>query len=219
MLEAAPDPAEKLFGDRLALARRFSEHLATSGVERGLIGPREAPRIWDRHVLNCAVVAELVPDGARVVDVGSGAGLPGIPLALARPDLGMVLVEPLARRVEWLRDVIADLGLEIDVERGRAEESTVRRRWEGADVVTSRAVAPLHRLAGWCLPLLRRDGTMLAVKGASAPEEISRDAAAVQRLGGGTPRILRCGSGIVDPPSTVVAIERVDHPRRRRGQA
>ena len=214
-----PDPAEKLFGDRLVLARRFSDHLATSGVERGLIGPREAPRIWDRHVLNCAVVAELMPDGARVVDVGSGAGLPGIPLVLARPDLGMVLVEPLARRVEWLHEVIADLGLDIHVERGRAEENVVRRRWEGADVVTSRAVAPLHRLAGWCLPLVRPGGTMLAVKGASAPEEIVRDAAAVQRLGGGTPRILICGTGIVDPPSTVVAVERLDRTRRRRGQA
>lgn len=214
-----PDSVEKLFGDRLDLARRFSEHLATSGVERGLIGPREAPRVWDRHVLNCAVVAELMPDGARVVDVGSGAGLPGIPLVLARPDLGMVLVEPLARRVDWLLEVITDLGLDIQVERGRAEESTVRRRWEGADVVTSRAVAPLHRLAGWCLPLVRPGGTMLAVKGASAPEEIVRDAAAVQRMGGGTPRILMCGTGIVDPPSTVVAVERVDIPRRRRGQA
>jgi 16S rRNA (guanine527-N7)-methyltransferase len=214
-----PDSVEKLFGDRLHLARRFSEHLATSGVERGLMGPREAPRIWDRHVLNCAVVAELLPDGARVVDVGSGAGLPGIPLVLARPDLGMVLVEPLARRVEWLTEIIRDLGLEIDVERGRAEENTVRRRWEGADVVTSRAVAPLHRLAAWCLPLLRPGGTMLAVKGASAPEEIARDATAVRRLGGGTPRILRCGAGIVDPPSTVVAVERVDRPRRRRGHA
>ena len=102
--------------------------------------------MWERHVLNCAVVAELVPDGARVVDVGSGAGLPGIPLALARPDLQIVLVEPLARRVDWLREVIADLGLAVEVERGRAEETVVRRRWEGADVVTARAVAPL---AGW----------------------------------------------------------------------
>ena len=99
-----------LFGDRSPRARRFAEHLVTTGVERGLIGPREAPRVWDRHVLNCAVVAELVPDGARVVDVGSGAGLPGIPLALARPDLQIVLVEPLARRVEWLREVIDGSG-------------------------------------------------------------------------------------------------------------
>ncbi|WP_246632302.1 16S rRNA (guanine(527)-N(7))-methyltransferase RsmG [Pseudonocardia nigra] len=206
-------------------ARRFAEHLATSGVERGLIGPREAPRIWERHVLNCAVVAELVPHGARLVDVGSGAGLPGIPLALARPDLTVVLVEPLARRVDWLREVIADLGVAIEVERGRAEENVVRRRWEGADVVTARAVAPLARLAGWSLPLLRPGGIMLAVKGASAAEEIERDAAAVRKAGGGAPRIARCGVGVIDPPSTVVVVERArgadrpDRSRRRRGQA
>ena len=98
-----PPEAAAIFGDRVALARRYAAHLVGSGVERGLLGPREAPRIWERHILNCAVVAELVPDGARTVDIGSGAGLPGIPLALARPDLSMVLVEPLARRVDWLR--------------------------------------------------------------------------------------------------------------------
>jgi 16S rRNA (guanine527-N7)-methyltransferase len=227
---AAPVPepgptAGEVFGDRLPLARRFAEHLVTSGVERGLIGPREAPRVWDRHVLNCAVVAELVPVGARLVDVGSGAGLPGIPLALARPDLGIVLVEPLARRVDWLREVIADLGVAIEVERGRAEENEVRRRWEGADVVTARAVAPLARLARWCLPLLRPGGLMLAVKGASAAEEVERDGAAVRRLGGGAPRVERCGAGIIDPPSTVVVVERErgtgrsDRSGRRRGQA
>jgi 16S rRNA (guanine527-N7)-methyltransferase len=219
------DPALVLFGDRLPLTRRFAEHLTTSGVERGLIGPREAPRVWERHVLNCAVVAELIPDGARVVDVGSGAGLPGIPLALARPDLRIVLVEPLARRVDWLREVIADLGVAIEVERGRAEENVVRRRWEGADVVTARAVAPLGRLAEWCLPLLRPGGEMLALKGASAAEEIERDRAAVRALGGSPPRIERCGVGIIDPPSTVVVIERKRGPDRRgrsgrrRGQA
>ena len=104
---------------------------SSSGVERGLLGPREAPRIWDRHVLNCAVVAELLPDGARMVDVGSGAGLPGIPLALARPDLSVVLVEPLARRVDWLREVVEDLDLPVTVERGRAEEPGVRRDGRG----------------------------------------------------------------------------------------
>jgi 16S rRNA (guanine527-N7)-methyltransferase len=214
-----------VFGDRLPAARRFAEHLVTSGVERGLIGPREAPRIWERHVLNCAVVAELVPDGARVVDIGSGAGLPGIPLALARPDLGIVLVEPLARRVDWLREVIADLGLAVEVERGRAEEKAVRQRWEGADVVTARAVAPLARLAGWSLPLLRPGGLLLAVKGASAQEEVDRDAAAVRKLGGGSPRVERCGAGVIDPPSTVVVVERVrgdgrpERSRRRKGQA
>jgi 16S rRNA (guanine527-N7)-methyltransferase len=225
-----PDPGtasgttdSAVFGERLPLARRYAEHLATSGVERGLIGPREAPRIWERHVLNCAVVAGLVPDGARLVDVGSGAGLPGIPLALARPDTRVVLVEPLARRVDWLREVIVDLGVAVEVERGRAEEDVVRRRWEGADVVTSRAVAPLARLAGWCLPLLRPGGQMLAVKGAAAADEVERDAAAVRRLGGGAPRIERCGVGIIDPPSTVVVVERLAgapaRTARRRGRA
>jgi 16S rRNA (guanine527-N7)-methyltransferase len=236
VVEGAADPApetdvaaavavESLFGDRLPLARRFAEHLATSGVDRGLIGPREASRVWARHVVNCAVVAELVPTGAKMVDVGSGAGLPGIPLALARPDLRIVLVEPLARRVAWLHEVIADLGVAVEVERGRAEDNVVRRRWEGADVVTARAVASLDRLAGWCLPLLRPGGLMLAVKGASAADEVARDAAAVRSLGGGSPRIELCGAGIIDPPSTVVVVERergAGHPhrsRRRRGQA
>ncbi len=221
-LGSVTDP---VFGDRLSAARRFAEHLVTSGVERGLIGPREAPRIWERHVLNCAVVAELVPAGARLVDVGSGAGLPGIPLALARPDLRIVLVEPLARRVEWLREVIADLELAVEVQRGRAEEAVVRQRWEGADVVTARAVASLARLAGWSLPLLRPGGLLLAVKGAGAPAEVARDTAVVRGLGGGLPRIEQCGSGVVDPPSTVVVVERVRgagrsaRARRRRGQA
>jgi 16S rRNA (guanine527-N7)-methyltransferase len=215
-----PVATDALFRDRSPLARRFAEHLVTSGVERGLLGPREAPRVWDRHVLNCAVVAELMPDGARVVDIGSGAGLPGIPLALARPDLRIVLVEPLARRVEWLREVVADLELAVEVERGRAEDVVVRRRWEGADVVTARAVAPLARLAGWSLPLLRTGGRLFAVKGSSAAAEIERDASTVRRLGGGLPRIELCGVGIVDPPSTVVVVERVARPGRpTRGQA
>lgn len=205
-----------LFGDRLPLARRYAEHLATTGVEWGLVGPREASRVWERHVLNCAVVADLIPDKARVVDIGSGAGLPGIPLALARTDLHIVLVEPLGRRVEWLRMVLADLELPIEVERGRAEDTQVRRRWEGADVVTSRAVAPLHRLAAWCLPLVRPGGMMLAVKGVSAPAEVERDARAVAASGGGIPRIETCGVGIIDPPSTVVVVERRE-PRRRKG--
>ena len=184
-----PPEAAAVFGDRLALARRYADHLVGSGVERGLLGPREAPRIWDRHILNCAVVAELLPDGARTVDLGSGAGLPGIPLALARPDLSVVLVEPLARRVDWLREVVEDLDLPVTVERGRAEEPGVRARWEGADVVTARAVAPLARLAGWALPLLRPGGMMLALKGASADAEVARDAVAVRKLGGGEPRM------------------------------
>ncbi|GAA1873434.1 16S rRNA (guanine(527)-N(7))-methyltransferase RsmG [Pseudonocardia ailaonensis] len=214
-MEHSPAAAEKVFGERLELAERYVRHLATSGVERGLIGPRETDRLWDRHVLNCAVVAELVPDGANVVDVGSGAGLPGIPLALARPDLRIVLVEPLARRVDWLQEILDDLGLSLTVERGRAEENAIKRRWEGADVVTARAVAPLARLAGWSLPLLRDGGRLLAVKGASAAEEIERDAAEVHRLGGGAPSIERCGDGIVDPLSTVISVERETRPTGR----
>lgn len=213
---APPPSAATVFGDRLPSAVRYVEHLAGSGVERGLIGPRENGRLWDRHVLNCAVLGELVPEGAKVVDVGSGAGLPGIPLALARPDLRIVLVEPLARRVDWLDEVIEDLGLSIAVERGRAEESAVLRRWEGADVVTARAVGPLARLTGLCLPLVRPGGSMLVLKGASVAEEIDRDRSAVRTLGGGEPRIEECGSGVVDPPTTVVAIERVSAGRGSR---
>lgn len=207
--EPVPASATAVFGDRCEIARRYVAHLVGSGVARGLIGPREAPRIWTRHVLNCAVVADLMPDGARVVDVGSGAGLPGIPLALARPDLQVVLLEPAARRVAWLEEILADLGVSVLVERGRAEEDAVRRRWEGADVVTARAVAPLARLVGWSLPLLRRGGSVVALKGASADQEIARDTDAVRRLGGGPPRAQRCGVGTVEPPSTVVVVERV----------
>jgi 16S rRNA (guanine527-N7)-methyltransferase len=213
-----PPEAASVFGARLALAERYTAHLVSSGVERGLLGPREAPRVWERHVVNCAVVAELLPDGARTVDIGSGAGLPGIPLALARPDLSVVLVEPLARRVDWLREVVEDLDLPVTVERGRAEEPGVRARWEGADVVTARAVAPLARLAGWALPLLRPGGVLLALKGASAGSEVARDATAVRRLGGGEPRIVRCGTGVADPPSTVVVVERVRGAGRRPGR-
>jgi 16S rRNA (guanine527-N7)-methyltransferase len=216
MFHVEPPPAAAaVFGDRLDLARRYVAHLAGTGVERGLLGPHEAPRMWERHVLNCAVVAELLPDGARVVDLGSGAGLPGIPLVLARPDLSVVLVEPLARRVDWLREVVEDLGLSVRVERGRAEEPGVRGRWEGADVVTARAVAPLARLAEWALPLLRPAGSLLALKGESAATEVARDAPAVRKLGGGDPRVVRCGVGVVDPPSTVVVVERSSRPGRR----
>jgi 16S rRNA (guanine527-N7)-methyltransferase len=207
-VEPPPPSAVAVFGSQLPTARRFASHLVTSGIERGLIGPREAARVWERHLLNCAVVAEVVPDGARVVDLGSGAGLPGIPLVLTRPDLSVVLVEPLARRVDWLREVVEDLGLAVEIERGRAEEPGVRARWEGADVVTARAVAPLARLAGWALPLLRPGGILLALKGVSARDEVARDVGAVRRLGGTDPRVVRCGVGVVDPPGTVVVVER-----------
>ena len=169
---AEPAQAAGVFGDRLPLARRFVELLATDGVERGLIGPREVPRLWERHVLNSVAVAEAVPDGARVVDVGSGAGLPGIPLALARSDLTMTLVEPMARRVEFLGDVVADLGVEWRVVRGRAEERSVARAVGEVDVVTARAVAPLPRLVGWVRGLLRPGAQLVALIGSSAAAEV-----------------------------------------------
>ncbi|MDT7658087.1 MAG: rRNA (guanine527-N7)-methyltransferase [Pseudonocardiales bacterium] len=200
--------AAALFGDRLELAQRYVAMLADTGVTHGLIGPKEGDRVWQRHVLNCAVLAELVESGARVLDMGSGAGLPGIPLALARPDLEIVLLEPLARRVDWLRSVLDELGLPLTVVRGRAEETTVRQEWGGADVVTARAVAPLARLTRWALPLLRPGGRLLAMKGASATAEVIRDSAAVRGFGGSAPRVVQCGGTHVDPPATVVVVER-----------
>ena len=230
---AAPDPASAtlppelaeaaraLFGDRLDLAAAYAELLATDGVVRGLIGPRETPRLWERHLLNCAVVAERIPEGASVIDVGSGAGLPGLVLAIARPDLTVTLVEPLARRTAFLIEAVQRLGLTRDVRvfRGRAEEAAAGSRDReplSADIVTARAVAPLDRLASWCLPLVAPGGRLVALKGASAADEITEHTEAVTRLGGGTPELHRCGEGVIDPPATVVEVvrERVVNPRR-----
>src|SRR5215204_6068812 len=127
--------------------------LATSGVERGLIGPHEVGRLWERHLLNCAVIGEVIPRGSRVVDLGSGARLPGVPLWLARPELEITLLEPMARRVAWLDEIISALELPVRVVRGRAEDQSVREELGGAGVITARAVAPLAKLAGWALPL------------------------------------------------------------------
>lgn len=200
--------AETMFGDRYPLAERYVELLAGPGVHRGLIGPGEADRLWQRHMLNSAVLGELLPDGCRVLDVGSGAGLPGIPLALARPDLALFLLDTMARRVEWLREVVAELGLTISVHRGRAEDPRVRDQLGGKDVVTARAVAPLGRLASWTLPLVQVGGRLLAIKGATAGEEAVRDALAVQAAGGGPVEIVQCGATIVRPPTTVVVVPR-----------
>ncbi|WP_344686356.1 16S rRNA (guanine(527)-N(7))-methyltransferase RsmG [Saccharopolyspora taberi] len=209
-----PDVARTVFGDRLAAAERFAEMLREHGVQRGLIGPREVDRIWERHLLNSAVLAELLPPNCRVVDVGSGAGLPGIPIAIARPDLELTLLEPMARRVAWLQEVSTEIGLDIEVVRGRAEEGPVRERLSGQDVVTARAVAPMARLAKWCLPLLRPDGKLLALKGSTAAEELERDAAAIQAAGGGRAEVVSCGDGVLEVPTTVVVVERAarSHP-------
>lgn len=210
-----PATAAVVFDERLDLARQYCAALATAGVERGLIGPREVPRLWDRHILNCAVIGELIAEGASVVDIGSGAGLPGIPLAIARPDLRITLVEPLLRRTIFLSEFIEAAGLDVSVVRGRAEQSGVMKEAGGADVVTSRAVAPLAKLTQWSLPLLRDHGHMLALKGVSAAEELERDAAALERIGAGNTQVLACGAGLVSTPTLVISAERLPRAERR----
>jgi 16S rRNA (guanine527-N7)-methyltransferase len=168
--------AGEVFADALPAALAFVAKLASDGVTRGLIGPREVPRLWERHVLNSAAVAEAVPEGARVVDVGSGAGLPGIPLGLARRDIALTLVEPMARRVEFLLETVAELHAAQRtpwrVLRGRAEERSVASAVGPVDVVTARAVAPLPRLVGWCRGLLRPGTQLVALVGARALAEL-----------------------------------------------
>ncbi|MCM2578488.1 16S rRNA (guanine(527)-N(7))-methyltransferase RsmG [Streptomyces meridianus] len=205
-LPPAPDEARTVFGERLPDAVRYAELLADAGVRRGLIGPREVPRLWTRHLLNCAVLSEAVPEGVSVCDVGSGAGLPGIPLALVRPDLRITLLEPLLRRTTFLQEVVELLGLEhVTVVRGRAEE--VLGTLTPVHVVTARAVAPLDRLAGWGVPLLRPYGEMLALKGDTAEEELKAARAALGKLGVVETSVLQVGTGVVDPPSTLVRVE------------
>lgn len=205
-LPPAPEQARAVFGDRFADAVRYAELLAEAGVQRGLIGPREVPRLWERHLLNCAVLSEVVPEGVTVCDVGSGAGLPGIPLALVREDLKITLLEPLLRRTNFLTEVVELLGLDhVTVVRGRAEE--VMGKVPSVHVVTARAVAPLDRLATWGIPLLRPYGEMLALKGDTAEEELKSAATALSKLGAVQTSILHVGEGVVDPLSTVVRVE------------
>lgn len=182
---ALPEPAD-VFGQRLPLAQKYHDSLATDGHVRGFMGPREIPRLWDRHIVNCAVIGQVMAADARVVDVGSGAGLPGIPLAIARPDLDITLIEPLLKRSTYLQEVVDLLGLDnVTVIRGRAEEGPIKRAVSGADIVTSRAVAPLGKLAKWSLPLVRVGGEMIAMKGDSVYEELERDVADIAKAGGG----------------------------------
>lgn len=204
----APDAAAQLFGDRLEIARRYAALLAGAGVERGLIGPREVDRLWDRHIFNSAAVGELVAAEATVVDIGSGAGLPGIPLAIARPDLAVTLVEPMLRRTEFLAEAVEALGLSATVVRGRAEDPAVRDAVDEADVVMSRAVADLVKLTRWSLPLLRQGGRMLALKGERAEAEVAEHGAAMARLGASEVQVVRCGASYLDPPTTVVVAVR-----------
>jgi 16S rRNA (guanine527-N7)-methyltransferase len=169
----------KPFGENLPRAEQYRDLLAAEGMEWGLIGPREGDRIWERHILNSLPVGQVIPHGARVLDVGSGAGLPGIPLALDRPDLEITLLEPLARRVAFLELAIdrLELGDRVTILRGKA--ATISGQWP---VVTGRAVAPLPRLVEWCWPRLAPGGLLLALKGESAAAELEQARPALERI-------------------------------------
>lgn len=177
---AAPASAREVYGAAVGTIEAYASVLATRGVEWGLMGPREVPRLWERHVLNSAAISGLIPAGSTVVDVGSGAGLPGIPLAVLRPDLDLVLLEPLLRRADFLTETVAELGLSdrVRVVRGRAEEHK-----HVYDVVTCRAVAPLGRLLGWTSRLFLPAGQLLAMKGSSAGDEVAGVAGELRRTG------------------------------------
>jgi 16S rRNA (guanine527-N7)-methyltransferase len=205
---APPPAAADVFGEGLGQAERYAQILAVAGVERGLIGPREAERLWDRHLLNSAALAELLESGDQIADIGSGAGLPGIPLALARPDVRVTLIEPLLRRSDFLREVVDDLGVDITVVRGRAEEQGVRQQVGEIDAVVSRAVASLDKLTRWSMPLLRPGGRMLALKGQRAEAEVDEHRLAMEMLGAVDARVVTCGAGYLDPPVTVVTAQR-----------
>lgn len=212
--QPAPSPAgreveaaQTLFGDRLDLAQRYVAHLASSGIVRGLIGPREAPRLWGRHVLNCAVVETLIPQQARVADVGSGAGLPGLCLAIARPDLQLTLIEPLERRVTWLNEVVQDLELDnVQILRARGEQVEELPGGDVPDVVTARAVSALGGLLDFTLPLLHGSGELLALKGRSAAEEVDRARKQLRRHRVAETEVLTLGEQLLDEPTTVVRV-------------
>jgi len=203
---SVPPIASELFGARLPAAVRYTQLLATAGVERGLIGPREAERLWDRHVINCAVLAEAVPDGAEVVDVGSGAGLPGIPLALARPDVRVVLLEPMERRCRFLQEVVVALDLEdrVSVRRGRAPDAGIGPDGRRFGVAVARAVAPLERLGAILLPMLQPGGVMLAMRGSRILEELQDARGSLGTQGWHPVDVVMCGEGRVDEPTRVL---------------
>ena len=210
---ATPGTASVVFGPATELACRYASMLATHGVERGLIGPREVPRLWERHLLNCGVIAGLVPGDVDVVDIGSGAGLPGVVIAMLRPQLRVTLLEPLLRRTVFLGECVAELGLDnVTVCRGRAEDMAGALQ---AGVAISRAVAPLGRLAELSAGVVRPGGVILAVKGEQAQAELDRAAPVLRRLGVRSAEVLQAGHGIVEPPATVIRILTADRARRR----
>ena len=204
-----PDVARQLFSSaRLPLAEAYAGWLADAGTVRGLIGPGEVPRLWERHLLNCAALGEAVPVNATVCDLGSGAGLPGLVLAIARPDLHITLVEPLLRRTTFLQEVVADLDLDgVEVIRGRADDLHGRRTF---DVVTSRAVAPLERLLRWSMPLVAADGALVAMKGSSFAEEIVAAERVLADYRCGRPEPHHLGAGLGSPTTLVVRVAWAD---------
>lgn len=212
---APPQAASRVFGDRLGIARRYADLLAGPGVEWGLLGPREVDRIWDRHILNSAAAGELLAPAATVADIGSGPGLPGIPLSIARADLRVTLIEPMLRRTEFLDMAVSALGIAVGVVRGRAEDPAVRSAVRGVDAVASRAVASLGKLTRWSLPLLRPGGQMLALKGDRAEQEVAEGLREMTALGATGVRVVRCGADYLDPPTTVVVARRGERPERR----
>ena len=218
MAAEVPAEAAGVFGGALDQARRYAELLATDGVTRGLIGPRETDRLWDRHLLNCAVVTELLPEHGRLVDIGSGAGLPGIVLAMLRPSLEVTLLEPLLRRAVFLEECVAELGLaNATVLRARAEDKDVAQL--RADIATARAVAPLDRLVGWAARLLRPGGQLLAIKGQSAEAELAAARPVLSRLGVRSAEVLQAGHGRVVSATTVVRVVMGGHGREERAGA
>ncbi len=199
--EAEPEAAAAIFGSQIKLARAYAQKLANDSDELGLLGPRELDKIWSRHILNSAVVAELVGPGELVADVGSGAGLPGIPMAIAAPDTDFVLIEPMDRRASWLQEVVDELDLEnVEVVRARAEEV------EGGqfEVVTARAVAALDKLLRLCVPLLKPGGRVIALKGSKAPEEILEAKKLEKKFKIASFEIVVCGEKFLAEPTSVV---------------
>ncbi|MFG6193619.1 16S rRNA (guanine(527)-N(7))-methyltransferase RsmG [Nonomuraea sp. JJY05] len=214
-LPAPPDIARDVFaGEAWERANAFAQLLAGPGVVRGLLGPREVPRIWDRHLLNCAVVAEAVPPDVRLVDIGSGAGLPGLVLAIVRQDITVTLLEPLLRRTVFLEECVEALKLDnVEVLRGRAEELAGKREF---DVASARAVAPLDRLLNWAMPLLHEGGELIAMKGERAAEELAEAEAQLRAIGARTAELVTVGHGKVEPPATLVRVVAGRAPERAR---
>ena len=216
---AAPAAAAGVFGDRVELAKRYAAILAGAGIDRGLIGPGEVGRLWERHILNSAAIGELMGQAERVADVGSGAGLPGIPLALARPDVSVTLIEPLLRRAEFLAEACELLGLTATVIRGRAEEGSVQHEAGPVDAVASRAVASLDKLTRWCFPLLAPGGRMMAMKGERAAAEVDEHRQAMRSMGAVDVKVMECGVRYLTPSATVVVAVRGELPAKQRDRS